>query len=119
MENRKKIIEKAKKLKALADRGVGGEQINAKEMFDKYVKHHNITEEELNEINSNYTEYAYMSDEDFLNEMAKELIPIGIGYVITHLFKKQNEYTDSAFKNVTRKYISAMEERLKVRAGKK
>ncbi|HXP52140.1 MAG TPA: hypothetical protein VN922_19445 [Bacteroidia bacterium] len=38
-----KIIELAKKLKALAERGVGGEKVNAEKMLQDLLKKHNIT----------------------------------------------------------------------------
>ena len=42
-----KVIELAKKLKALADKGVGGEKINAEKMLQALLKKHNITIEEI------------------------------------------------------------------------
>jgi hypothetical protein len=44
---RKKILDKAKKLKELADRGVGGEKDNAIRMLSAYMEKHNITDNEL------------------------------------------------------------------------
>lgn len=38
-----KYIELAKKLKALADRGLGGEATTAKRILDNYLKKHNLT----------------------------------------------------------------------------
>jgi len=45
---RKKILDKAKKLKELADRGIGGEKDNAIRMLSAYRENHNITDNELN-----------------------------------------------------------------------
>lgn len=42
-------LELAKKIKALADGGVGGEAENAKRILDDYIKKHGITEEDLND----------------------------------------------------------------------
>jgi hypothetical protein len=42
-----KAIELAKKLKALADKGVGGEKQNAEQMLEKFLKKHNLTIEEI------------------------------------------------------------------------
>lgn len=42
-----KHIELAKKLKALADRGVGGEKLNAKKMLNALMKKHHITIEDI------------------------------------------------------------------------
>lgn len=41
------ILELAKKLKALADRGVDGEKLNAEAMLQKLMKKHNISADEL------------------------------------------------------------------------
>lgn len=40
-------IELAKKLKALADRGVDGEQINAQKMLQSFLEKHNLTEQDV------------------------------------------------------------------------
>jgi len=42
-----KHIELAKKLKALADKGVGGEKVNAEKMLNDLLKKHNITIEDI------------------------------------------------------------------------
>ena len=42
-----KNIELAKKLKALADKGIGGEKANAEAMLNSLMKKHNITIEEI------------------------------------------------------------------------
>ena len=50
--DREKLIEKALKLKALADRGVGGEMSNAIRMFENYKLKHGITDDELEDASS-------------------------------------------------------------------
>lgn len=42
-----KYIELAKKLKALADKGVGGEKLNAKNMLDSLLKKHGLTIDDI------------------------------------------------------------------------
>lgn len=42
-----KVLELAKKLKALADRGIGGERDNAKEQLEKLMNKYGITPEDL------------------------------------------------------------------------
>lgn len=42
-----KYIDLAKKLSALAEKGVGGEKINAQEMLQKIMKKHGITREDI------------------------------------------------------------------------
>lgn len=44
-----KKIEILKKLKALADRGIGGEKENAELLLKKYMKKYNISSKEINE----------------------------------------------------------------------
>ena len=44
-----KIIELAKKLKALSDKGVGGEKVNAAHMLEKLLAKHNISHEQIEE----------------------------------------------------------------------
>lgn len=46
MEN-SKYLELAKKIKALADRGVGGEKINAAAMLELHMTRHGITMENI------------------------------------------------------------------------
>lgn len=48
MEDRQKIIEKLVKIKALAERGVGGEQQTAQQMYEALKKRYDITDEEVN-----------------------------------------------------------------------
>ncbi len=43
-----KIIDLAKKLKALAEKGVGGEKMNAERMLSDLMKKHKITEADIN-----------------------------------------------------------------------
>jgi hypothetical protein len=47
-EEREKIIEKALKLRELANRGVGGEKSNAIRMLSDYKEKHSITDEDMN-----------------------------------------------------------------------
>jgi len=47
-EEREKLIEKALKLRELANRGVGGEKQNAIRFLESHKTKHNITDEELN-----------------------------------------------------------------------
>lgn len=42
-----KIIDKAKKLKELADRGIGGEKENAIRMYEAHKQKHNLTDDQV------------------------------------------------------------------------
>jgi hypothetical protein len=78
MSDRKKIIDKAKKLKELSERGIDGEKDTAKVMYDKYVEKHKITEEEINENIFDPSMFNGMTDEEFIREVSKELIKTGL-----------------------------------------
>lgn len=45
-----KTIELAKKIKALADRGIGGEKANAIELLEKFLQRNNLTIEQIEEV---------------------------------------------------------------------
>lgn len=49
-EERKKILEKAAKLKTLAERGYKGEKDNAERMYKMYVEKNKITESEIKSL---------------------------------------------------------------------
>jgi hypothetical protein len=82
-EDRNKILSKAQKLKELAVRGVGGERENAKTFLATYMKKHNITESELSGYvaSGNPLDLSDMTDEEFMFQMIKEMIPVGFGAV--------------------------------------
>ncbi len=81
MVDRKNILDKAKKLKELANRGIGGEKVNAKEMFDKYVLKHKITKRELYYHNMS-DEFKNMSREEFANIMILDLVEFGFEFLL-------------------------------------
>lgn len=73
---RAKIIDRAKKLKELADRGVGGEKDNAKNMLDAHKAKYNITDQEIS--GHKYSQdfamnFAKMSESEFLAAMFDKL----------------------------------------------
>ena len=112
-ENRSKILEKAKKLKELADRGVGGEQDNAKDMLEKYMAKHNITMDEITGFDSSNSMYANMSDEKFMKIMFNEFLAFGLGYLISKIFKTETPYTNGkAFDELANKYNNAVKDRM-------
>ena len=65
----KKILDKAKKLKALADRGVGGEKVNARALLDAHLEKHGITEEELFGSIKEHHHFRYEKNQQELLEM--------------------------------------------------
>jgi hypothetical protein len=117
-EERYKILDKAKKLKELADRGIDGEMTNAKDMLEKYMKKHNITMDEISSHNySSNTAYSKMSDEQFLKEMLADALAVGIGLIFTSIFNK------SKFDSVSQKSLNELNQKygkeLQHRANKK
>jgi len=84
---RKKILDKAKKLKELADRGIGGEKVNAKYMLENYMKKHNIKMEEIesHKYRKN-SAFNNMSDKEFMNEILKDVMVFGFGFLMVSAF---------------------------------
>ncbi len=89
MEDRKKILDKAKKLKELADRGVGGEQTNAKDFLSKYMLKHSLTIDEITAHDMS-DEYKNMPAEQFVNLMLFEFAIFGIEFLSNILMGVKN-----------------------------
>ena len=53
------IINLAKKLKALADRGIGGEQTNALDMLERFMRKHSLTFDDLSEENREQRRFRF------------------------------------------------------------
>lgn len=69
-----KIIELAKKLKALADRGVGGEKDNAEKILSNFLKKHNLAFDEIEEEKIDH--YFFSIDPNYqklLNQIVKNV----------------------------------------------
>ncbi len=113
-KDKKIILDKAKKIKELADKGVGGERENAKAMLNSFIKKHNLTLEEITGHEYKKSKYNQMSDEQFLKEMAAEFLVLGIGYIFSKLIKQETKYTSGhAFHVFQKKYHDAVNERIK------
>jgi hypothetical protein len=112
-EERKKIIAKARKLNELAKRGVDGEKENAQSMLKMYVEKHKITDKELNDSTTDYSSLLDMSDTDFMNEMIKDFIPMGIGLIFSRFTNNNNMKSQSnkEFNQFIHKFSNAMNER--------
>lgn len=69
-----KIIQLAKKLKALADRGTGGEKINAETMLNALMKKHNISIEDIEgEKQEHYFMNLDATEVKIFNQIAKHV----------------------------------------------
>lgn len=62
--DKSKLIKKAKKLLALAKRGVGGEKDNAKVMLDKFLEEHGISIDEI-DVEANLRKFPVVSKDDY------------------------------------------------------
>ena len=112
-KERNKILNKAKKLKELSERGIGGERENAKIMLEKYMLKHNILEKELNIYNESDTfSYKHMTDEQFLQMIIIELIPVGIASLFSRFGNDEDKAKANSSANIfMNKFINIILER--------
>lgn len=100
-EERARIIDKAKKLKELADRGVDGEKETAQRMYDAYKKKHNLTDDDVkgHEYTEDFiNEIKNMTDEELLEVIGKGLILLGVGLLYS-LFSSFGDKKSQAKRN--------------------
>ena len=72
-----KVIELAKKLKALADRGIGGEKINAANFLETLMKKHNISFADIEGDKVIRHEYKYSGkDKKFCEQVISSVIEL-------------------------------------------
>ena len=94
---RKKILDKAKKLKELADRGVGGEKENAIRMLDAYMQKHNISDSEISSHKLDDRIFSGYTKEQIYAMMAEELDMKGLHFYaksFVNLMKNQDKLTE-------------------------
>lgn len=72
MEN--KIIDLAKKLKALADRGIGGEKVNAEKMLSDLLKKHNLTIEDIEGEKQEYYFFTIKPNDEINIRLLNQII---------------------------------------------
>ena len=70
------VIDLCKKLKALCDRGVGGERANANTMLDKLMRKHNIT---IEDIDGEKKEYSYFKVDKIQSQIFWQIVYSVIG----------------------------------------
>jgi len=68
-----KYIELAKKLKALAEKGIDGEKINAEKLLKKLMQKHNISEEDLESFDEDLF-FFKINSKSFEGIMKRELL---------------------------------------------
>lgn len=85
-----KVLELAQKLKALAERGVGGEKTNAIAALEALLKKHNISEEELEDpITKRYRIYVPFKKRTIFNQVFKMIAGTQEMYILR---SKPNTY---------------------------
>lgn len=86
-----KIIELAKKLKALSDRGVGGEKLNASKKLEQIMKRHGLTIEDIEGERKNYTYFkvAEIQHQLFIQITSSVL---GIGFELMKDRRKRGQF---------------------------
>jgi hypothetical protein len=107
-QEREKILGKAKKLKALADRGIDGEKDTAKRMYDTYKLKFKITDAEVKSFNKE-TEYDNMNYAEFFDALQVDLdmaISGMFGVIFGMVFKSDSlkrESTNLIFRSIKAK----------------
>lgn len=76
MENKDKIIEKLRKIKELAERGVGGEKQTAMEMYDKLLEKYNLHCYDIEEEETHRHWFKY-------DGTAEKFLIMYVGYKVT------------------------------------
>lgn len=67
-------INLAKKLKALADRGIGGERDNARRMLEKFMLENGITDEDLNSDQTKHFQFKVPKHPALVNKLFYQLV---------------------------------------------
>ena len=72
-QERIKILDKAKKLEALANRGIGGEKDTAQRMLVLYMEKHGISERELKAHRHNQDTFKGLTKEEIYQQFEQEM----------------------------------------------
>lgn len=97
-KEREKILDKGRKLKELADRGVGGEKETATRFLTIYKEKHNISDSELEAHKiKDETMFRGFTAEQIIEQFAQELVAKGLSIManatrstMANAFKLQN-----------------------------
>lgn len=74
-----RILELVKKLKALAERGIGGEKVNAEEQLKKLIEKYNINLSDLDEPILQYRIFKFDEKDEFHKKFVRQIILSVIG----------------------------------------
>lgn len=75
-----RILELVKKLKALAERGVGGEKVNAEEQLKKLIEKYKIDLTRINEPILQYRIFRFDEKDEFHKKFVRQIILSVIGF---------------------------------------
>lgn len=74
-----RILELAKKLKALAERGEGGEKTNAVDQLKKLIEKYNLDLEDINSVRLQYRIFAFDINNELHKKFVRQIISAVIG----------------------------------------
>lgn len=74
-----RILELAKKLKALAERGEGGEKINAEEQLKRLVEKYNLELDDIENVRVQYRIFKFEDSNEIHKKFVKQIISSVIG----------------------------------------
>lgn len=85
-----KILDLGRKLKALAEQGVGGEKVNAEEALARLMQKHNISIEDLDGIERQEERIRYPSAGGLGHKLTRQVISSVIGFGFKSWSDKRN-----------------------------
>ena len=74
-----RILELAKKLKALAERGEGGEKVNAADQLQRLVEKYNLKLDDVNAIRLQYRIFKFDIDNELQKKFYRQIISSVVG----------------------------------------
>lgn len=105
MQNEDKIRDLAKKLKALADRGIGGEKYNAQQKLDELLKKHGIRLEDIADEKKTDHLLRFKSGQAVI---ARHVVYLVIGYQKTMYVHKLHPNTSFIFACTEVQYLEIL-----------
>ena len=84
-----KIIQLAKKLKALSDKGVGGEKINAEKMLQKIMEKHNLS---IEDVEGEKKDFAYFKADQKQEEIFWQVVSSVLGKYSSYVDERKRGY---------------------------
>ena len=92
---REKVLEKLGKIKALAERGVGGEKETALRMYEELCRKYDISEDEaeaaLAQLEKRWFSYSTQLEENLLLQIFYKVIGSGESYIYTGKYSRRKK----------------------------